>query len=126
MEKIIHNNNLIAIRIKKLKKGITPLSNPNEPLQLVLHKRSSGEYTKAHSHAPKKRITEKLQECLVVTKGKIKIDFYTSDKRRFKSIYLSAGEAVVFMNGGHGVHVLKDSEIIEIKNGPFIEDKVLI
>lgn len=126
MEKIIHNNNLIAIRIKKLKKGITPLSNPYEPLQLVLHKRSSGEYTKPHSHAPKRRVTEKLQECLVVIKGKIKIDFYTSEKRKFKSIFLLPGETVVFMSGGHGVHILKDSEIIEIKNGPFIEDKVLI
>ena len=126
MEKIIYNNNVIAIRIKKFKNGITPFTDPNEPLQLVLHKRASGEYTKAHSHAPKKRITEKLQECLVVIKGRIKIDFYTPDKKYFKSIYLSSGEIVIFVSGGHGVHILKDSEIIEIKNGPFIEDKIFI
>lgn len=103
-----------------------PITDPDESLQLVIHKRSAGEYTKAHIHAPKKRITKKLHECLVVIKGKIKVDFYTPDKKYFKSIYLSAGEAIIFMNGGHGVHILKDSEIIEIKNGPFIEDKIFI
>lgn len=126
MEKIIHGNNLIAIRIKKIKNGIVPLTDPNEPLQIVTHKRSSGEYTKAHIHAPKTRTTEKLQECLVVMRGKIKIDFYTPDKKYFKSIYLSSGEAIIFIDGGHGVHILKDSEFIEIKNGPFIEDKIFI
>jgi hypothetical protein len=126
VEKIISNNTVIAIRIKKLKNGVISLTDPNEPLQLVTHKRSSGECTKAHIHVPKRRITEKLQECLVVIKGKIKIDFYTPKKKYFKSIYLSAGETIIFMNGGHGVHILKDSEIIEIKNGPFIEDKILL
>lgn len=126
MEKIIYNNTLIAIRIKSFKNGVTSLTDPSEPLQLVIHKRSTNEYTKAHTHAPKRRITEKLQECLVVIKGKIKIDFYTPDKKYFKSIYLSPGEVIILMNGGHGIHILKDSEIIEIKNGPFIEDKILI
>lgn len=126
MEKIVYNNNLIALRIKKLKSGVNSPSDPNESLQIVTHKRLSGEYTKAHIHSPKKRTTETLQECLVVIKGKIKIDFYGSDKKYFKSIYLSPGEAVVFISGGHGVHILKDSEIFEIKNGPFINDKILI
>ena len=126
MEKITYNNNVIAIRIKKFKNGVVSHTDPNEPLQLVIHKRSSGEYTKAHIHTPKRRITRKIQECLVVIKGKIKIDFYTPDKKYFKSIYLSSGEVIILMNGGHGVHMLKDSEIIEIKNGPFVEDKILI
>lgn len=126
MEKIAYKNNLIALRLKKIKNGVMSSTEPNEPLQLVTHKRSLGEYTKAHFHSPKKRITNKLQECLVVIKGKIKIDFYNSEKKNFKSIFLSAGEVVIFVSGGHGIHILEDSEIIEIKNGPFIEDKVLI
>lgn len=127
MEKIIYNNTLIAIRVKKLKKGAIPLTDPLEPLQVLSHKRQKGSrYTKAHIHKPKKRITQKLQECLVVIKGKIKIDLYTPQKKFFKSIYLSAHEAVIFMNGGHAVHIVEDSEIIEVKNGPFVEDKVSI
>lgn len=126
MEKINYKNLLIAIRVKRLKNGAVPLTDPLEPLQVLTHKRKKGKYTKAHIHTPKKRVTQNLQECLVVIKGKIKIDLYTPEKKFFKFIYLSTGEAVILMNGGHAVHILKDCEIIEIKNGPFVEDKVLI
>ncbi len=126
MEKIFYNDTLIAIRIQKFKNGLVPLTDPLESLQILSHKRKAGEYTIAHMHTPKNRVTQKLQECLVVIKGKIKIDLYALDKKFFKSIFLSAGQAVIFMNGGHGVHMVKESEIIEVKNGPFVEDKVLI
>jgi len=126
MEKIIYKKTLIAIRFKEFKEGAIPLTDPREPLQLLVHKRPAGKHTKAHIHIPKKRVTEKLQECLVVMKGKIKIDLYGPDKKFFKHIYLSVGQVIILMNGGHAVHLIKDSEIIEIKNGPFVEDKVLI
>lgn len=126
MEKIIYNNTLIAIRFKEFKDGAIPLTDPLEPLQLLVHKRPKGKHTPAHTHLPKKRVTEKLQECLVVIKGKIRIDLYGPDKKNFKYIFLSAGEVIILMNGGHSVHLVKESEIIEIKNGPFVEDKVLI
>lgn len=126
MEKIFYNNTLIAIRIKSFKIGIIPITDPLQPLQILVHKRGLGSYTKAHIHKPLERTTQSLQECLVVIKGKIKIDFYTPDKKLFKYIYVSSGEVVVFVNGGHGVHILKDSEIIEVKNGPFVEDRIFI
>lgn len=126
MEKIIYKNALIAIRFKEFKEGAMPLTDPLEPLQLLVHKRPKGKHTPAHFHLPKIRVTEKLQECLVVIKGKIRIDLYGPDKKKFKHIFLSAGEVIILMNGGHSVHLVKESEIIEIKNGPFVEDKVLI
>lgn len=126
MEKIFYDNTLIAIRLKRLKNGVISLTEPSEPLQVLGHKRNRGEYIKAHIHEPKKRVTEKLQECLMVVKGKIIIDLYSPTKKFFKSVHLSAGDIVIFMNGGHGVHILDDSEIIEVKNGPFVEDKELI
>lgn len=126
MEKVFYDNTLLAIRIKKLKNGAVPLTDPAEPLQVLTHKRKAGKYTKAHIHTPKKRVTGKLQECLVMIKGKIKIDLYTPRKKFFKSIYLSPGQVVIFMNGGHAVRILEDCEIIEIKNGPFVEDRIFI
>lgn len=126
MEKIIYKNTLLAIRFKKFRQGAIPLTEPSEPLQLLVHKRPAGKYTPAHLHIPKKRVTEKLQECLIVMKGKIKIDLYTPDKKICKRLYLSVGEVIILINGGHSVRLLQDSEIIEVKNGPFVEDKVLI
>jgi hypothetical protein len=126
VEKIFYKNTLIAIKFKKFKKGAMPITDPMEPLQLVAFKHPEGKYTKAHIHKPRKRITQRLQECLVMIKGKIKIDLYSPDKKFFKSIYLSQGQAAILMNGGHAVSVLKNSEILEFKNGPFVEDKNFI
>ena len=76
MEKISHKNILIAIRVKRLKNGAIPLTSPEEPLQVLAHKRKAGKKTPAHFHLPKKRITQTLQECLIIIKGRIKVDLY--------------------------------------------------
>ena len=126
MEKFYYKNQLIGIRIKRIILGSNPLTNPKEPLQLVSLKHPKGSYLRAHLHEPKKRTTESLQECLVIIKGKIKLDLYGLDKRSFKKIFLSQGEVFLLVRGGYGIHFLEDSEIFELKNGPFKEDKILI
>ena len=46
MEKIIHKNVLIAIRVKRLKNGAVPLTESNEPLQVLAHKRAAGKISR--------------------------------------------------------------------------------
>jgi len=126
VEKIFYKNNLVAIWIKDIPDGSIPMTDPKEPLQLVTLKHPKGTYLKAHTHKPKKRVTQKLQECLFVKKGEVTVDLYDADKTYFKSISLKPGHSLVLICGGYGIHLIKDSELIEIKNGPFIEDKILI
>lgn len=126
MEKIFYKQVLVAIRIRTLANGSVPITDINEPLQLVTLKHPQRAYLKAHTHIPKKRQTQKMQECLIVRKGKVKIDLYNPDRKIFKFIYLTTGEVLILVNGGYGIHVLQNCELIEVKNGPFIEDKVLI
>lgn len=126
MEKIYHNNILVAMRISQMKAGSLPQTSGDQPLQLVTLKHPKGAYIEAHMHKPRKRVTANLQECLIVVKGKIKIDLYTLSKEYFKSIYLEKGQTLLLVNGGYGVHFCSNSELIELKNGPFIEDKVFI
>jgi hypothetical protein len=126
MEKIYFRKTLIAIRIKKIPNGSIPVTEPSQFLQMVTLKHPRGTYLKAHKHIPRQRITQRLQECLVVKKGKIKIDLYSPNDKLFRQVFLGVGEALIMVNGGYGIHLLKNSEIFEIKNGPFIEDKILI
>lgn len=126
MEKIIYKNTLVAILVKKYKDGTSPVTEDLDPLQLITHKHSKDTYIKAHVHVPKKRVTQILQECLIVTKGKIKIGLYGPDKKFFKNKYLHVGEALILLNGGWSVSMSEDSEFIELKNGPFVQDKALI
>lgn len=126
MTKIIHKNKVVGILIKTLNNGSLPQTDGKEPLQLVTLKHPKGKYLVAHCHKPMKRTVNRLQECIIVKKGRIKIDIYSSEKKLIKSITLSNGDCFLLLNGGYGIHMLENSELIELKNGPFIEDKILI
>lgn len=126
MEKIFYKKDLVAIKITKIPKGSTPLTDPVYPLQIVSLSHPKGKYLVAHTHSPKKRVTNFLQECLIVKKGKIKIELYSKDKTKFKKLFLKEGQMLLMVNGGLSITVIEDCEALEFKNGPFAEDKVLI
>ena len=61
---------------------------------------------------------------MLVKKGIIKVIFYDEKKKNIKQDkILKKGDLILLFNGGHGFEVLKDVEIIEIKQGPFYKDK---
>lgn len=126
MERIYSDKILVAIRISKIQNGSIPITDGSQPLQLVTLRHKKGSYLKAHIHSPKKRTTASLQECIIVKRGKIKVDLYTMEKKYFKSLYLKQGQALLLVKGGYGIHLSEDSELMELKNGPFTEDKILI
>lgn len=126
MEQIFYKKILVGIKITALKKGSIPVTDDKEPLQVVALKHNKGAYLKAHMHRPRQRVTRRLQECLIVKKGRIKVDLYGPDKKLFKKLFLNSGQILILMNGGIGIHVVRDAEIFEFKNGPFKEDKILI
>lgn len=127
MEEIYYKKTLVGIRVRSLEKGSNPITRDEEPLQLLGLKHPAGHYFVPHRHRPQKRITRHLQECLVVRKGKVKVDVYAPGDIKFKSITLKTGDLFILLNGGYGIHVLEDAELFELKNGPFLgDDKILI
>ncbi len=127
MNEIFYNNVLVGIHVQRLKVGSNPITRDEEPLQLLGLKHRQGHYFVPHKHAPCVRTTNHLQECLIVRKGKVKVDVYAPNDEKFKSILLKAGELFILLNGGYGIHVLEDAELFELKNGPFMgNDKILI
>lgn len=129
MERIFHNNKLIAVHLNALSAnvGSHPATLESEALQAMSLKYSTGARIKAHYHSPQRRVTECLQEGLVVMKGRIAVDLYSVDEKKlFKSVEVKAGEVIILADGGHGINFLEDSELFEFKPGPFKDDKILI
>lgn len=126
MEKIFYKKVLLGTRIKRFEKGSNPLTDDAEFIQALSLKHPKGSYLKAHYHKPMKRVTSKVQECLIVQRGRVKLDLYGYDNKFFKFIFLGPGEVFILLNGAFGIHMVKDSELIEVKNGPFKKDKILI
>lgn len=124
MEKIFHKKKLVALKISAIAPGSTPLTGPQEPLQLMGLRRKKGAVVQPHAHRKTKRVTNTLQECLVVKKGKLRITFYGDGKKPFAQFIIKAGEACITLSGGHSIEFLENSEVFEIKNGPFVDDKM--
>ncbi len=64
------------------------------------------------------------QEFLYIEKGKVRVNLYNSKWKEIKKVILGAGDFVLFVSGGHGLKVLEDCRIIEIKQGPYPGDKL--
>ena len=129
IEKIIYKKKLYAIIVKgkyRNKKGLT-FFTPNEATQqfgYMKHKKKH--IIKPHLH--KKRETKILQttEVILLLKGILRVDFYNSFKKYLFSKILKEKDIIMLVDGGHGFKIIKDVEMLEIKQGPYdlIKDKI--
>lgn len=127
MDKIYFKDQLLGIKVTSIPEGSIPTTDGDAPLQLVTLKHPAGAKLVPHLHKDVTHTTGAAETCFVVKKGEINIDVYTSEKEFATKINLKEGDVFITLNGsGHGIEILEDSEILEIKNGPYIEDKILI
>jgi hypothetical protein len=126
MIRIYYRGKLIGVKVGEIKKGSIPITEVRDYIQMVTLKHAKGTSLKAHMHSPRSRQTKRLQECMIVKKGKVRLDLYASNKKLFKHVFLTTGQAFILFEGGIGVKFITNAEIFEVKNGPFKEDKVLI
>ena len=124
MEKIILEKILYAIIIRDnfKKEGITFFTENNLSQQLAFMKHPKGKIIQPHFHMPVKRIINSTQEVLYIKKGKIKVTFYNENKKKIGENILAKGDTILLINGGHGFEVLEPIEMIEIKQGPYVEE----
>ena len=125
-EKIFVGKKLVGIKIKSLSSGSTPMTEDDGALQVLTLKHAKGESVAPHYHRDTKRVTQTLQECLVVLKGRICVDIFDRKKQPARRVLVRAGESYIVLAGTIGVRYLADSEVIEVKNGPFKNDKVKV
>ena len=59
------------------------------------------------------------KEVLVIRKGRLRCDFYSDDQVYIKSIELVTGDVILLASGGHGFVCLEETEMYEIKQGPY-------
>jgi hypothetical protein len=72
-----------------------------------------------HVHVMKRYEVQYSSETLFIRKGKVRIDFYSEQKAYLTSEILVSGDVVLLSRGGHGFEMLEESEIVEVKQGPY-------
>ena len=106
--------------------GIEFFTDPTASQQLGYMKRSSGYQVEPHWHKHVSRTVEVTQEVLFIRSGKCRLDLFGLNHEFMESLFLQEGDIVWLGAGGHGLEMLEECEIVEVKQGPYggDEDKV--
>jgi hypothetical protein len=121
VERIIHERELIAIIIPKdyEKDGIEFFTPDEFSQQIAYMKHPAGKSIPAHMHNNIPREVFFTLETLFIKSGRVKVDFFSKDKKAIGSRTLSSGDTLFLASGGHGFTMLEDTEMIEVKQGPY-------
>ena len=129
IEKIIYKKKLLALIVRgkyRNKKGITFFTPDNVTQQFGYIKHNKDYIIRPHLH--KTRMTKILttSEVILLLKGVLRVDFYNQQQKYLFSKILKEKDIVMLVHGGHGFKVIKDVEIIEVKQAPYnlIKDKI--
>lgn len=99
----------------------TFLTPPDSPFQLGYIVYPAGGVVKRHFHKPLVRSIATSSEALIVKKGRCVIDFYNRKLDLVVMRELAAGDVVLIFGGGHGLRMLEDTVILEVKQGPYFD-----
>ena len=125
IENIFDKKNIISIIIRSNYKseGIEFFTPDNFSQQLAYMNRPKSYVIPPHVHNSVARNVNFTQEVLFIKSGKVRVDYYDDRKKYLESKILNQGDVVLLASGGHGFEMIEDSEIIEVKQGPYSSEK---
>jgi len=124
-EQIKWNDEVLALIIYHGRKeeGIRFFTDDQDLLQVGKHYYPGHKIIKPHRHQPVNvEQLSPLWEVLYIKNGKVKISFYSDDDKSIDHKILTTGDLILLMNGGHSFEFLEETEMLEIKQGPYNPD----
>jgi cupin fold WbuC family metalloprotein len=96
-------------------------SSTDSALQVSLRLLSNNVKVPPHAHMQVEKKYEIQNESWFIFSGKVLALIYDLNDELLSKLTLSAGDLIVFYNGGHSLEVLVDNTIfIEHKSGPYL------
>ena len=128
IEKVFYKKKLFALIVRgkyRNKKGVNFFTPRNCTQQFGYIKHKKGHIVVPHQH--NKRLTRILKtiEVLLLLRGTLRVDFYNNKEKYLFSKIIKEKDIIMLAHGGHGFKVLKEVQMIEVKQGPYslAEDK---
>ena len=121
IEQIFDEYRMIAIIVyaQYRSEGIEFFTPHNFSQQLAVMRRPKGYRIPPHVHKAVPRNVRYTQETLFIKAGRVKINFYDEHKRYLESRELKTGDVLLLVSGGHDFEMLEETEMIEVKQGPY-------
>jgi len=124
-ETVEHDSLVIAIIVRSdfHGEGIEFFTPRDFSQQLAYMNRPAGHRIQPHVHNKVHRDVFLTQEVLFIKSGRVKVDFYDDERTYLEDRVLEAGDVILLAWGGHGFTMLEPTEMIEVKQGPYMGDQ---
>ncbi|MFC1895187.1 hypothetical protein ACFL0Q_00785 [Thermodesulfobacteriota bacterium] len=121
IENIVHGLEAIALIIKADfdEPGLNFFTPGSFSQQVAFMKHPSGHKIAPHLHNMVHRQVLYTQEVLLIRRGRVRVNLYSSNKEFIGSRELEAGDLILLCGGGHSFEMLEDTSMIEVKQGPY-------
>lgn len=121
VERILDGETIIAIIIRASfnEPGVHFFSQPHFSQQLGSINHRVGHVVAPHVHNRVPREVMYTQETLFIRSGRCRVDLYRNDRSFLTSVELGSGDVILLSTGGHGLEILEDCSMIEVKQGPY-------
>jgi hypothetical protein len=122
VEQIIEEHGVvyaILLRASSGGEGIKFFGSPELSLQMGYMNRPVGHVIQPHVHNDVSRDLRTTYEVLFIRSGNARLDLYRANRSYIGSVMLNERDAVLLANGGHGLVMQENTEIVEVKQGPF-------
>ena len=113
----------IVINSSHSSNGIEFFTAESYSQQLGYMKRPANYFIRPHRHKINARMVHKTQEVLYLKEGRVKISFYSDKGDMLGYKLIKTGDVIMLCDGGHSIEFLEESQIIEIKQGPYSENE---
>ena len=126
MEKIEDGGALLALvwRDSDWVDGLTFPTPDDLFVQVGLWQYPAGKKTRPHKHKLYERRVTRTQEGTYVKRGRMRVYILSEGGKPVADFVLNAGDFAVMAAGGHAYEILEEkTQVIEFKNGPFVDVK---
>ena len=121
IKNIIYNDELYSsiFDLNNISEGLDFLTNDESFIQVGTWKYEKGKILDAHYHNTFERKSFITQEVVLVLEGNIICNLYTKDGNFIATEEINQNQLIIQYQGIHEYEIMKDSKILEIKNGPY-------
>lgn len=101
--------------------GARFLTPPESTFQVGVMERPMGYIVQPHQHPRVSLQISSVSEFLYIERGRVKAVLYDDRWSIVGEEFLSAGDAILLLAGGHSFEVIEPCRMIEVKQGPYLD-----
>jgi hypothetical protein len=100
------------------------VTHTDNELQVGLLNFISNDVINPHMHHSRTRMVSRTQEVFFVRYGSLTVTLYDPLGYEVNQVTLTSGDVIVLLAGGHALRTYTNSEIVEVKLGPYVSREI--